>query len=55
MKCLLSRPCYAIQKLTPIAYTRSAAQTHAIFLYVSIFFPSLTGSQFEKTCSPWTN
>jgi hypothetical protein len=36
----------------PIAYTRSAPQTHAIFLYVSIIFPSLPGSRFEKSCSP---
>ena len=44
---------YAIHKLMPIAYTRSAPQTHAIFLYVSIICPSLPASRFEKSCSPW--
>jgi hypothetical protein len=37
-------PVYVIQTLVPIvypiAYTRSAPQTHAIFIYVSIFSPT---------------
>jgi len=39
---------YSIQILTPIAYTRSAAQTHPIFLYVSISFPSLLRGSIRK-------
>jgi len=45
-------PTCAIQKLAPTAYNRSAAQAHAILLYVFISFPSLPGSQSERTCSP---
>jgi hypothetical protein len=41
----------SLHKLTPNAYTRRAAQTHAIFLYVFNYFPSLPGCQSHRNIS----